>query len=248
MMDMLNINDEMLDEICTIHPTTQQLQILDGQMSIQSLKVADFLGRQSYIDSWIEMWMTSDEWQRDSLPLCVKESIRCDKKLRRKYHNSVTKAILRNDIVWMHNHCIVRPRRIWSIVEFNTLCWELFEYLWEIEPVPFELGMFMAHDRDLDKWKKFVDWYGPTKSADHAARQQWFEGLQYCIEEGAEKLEELMPQCIRSSALFRLMTLYNPQATAEAWEEFQLQKMLKRVEDVPLVEEWFWCNGFQDIF
>ena len=244
---MLNTNDEMLDEICTIRPTIQQLEILDGQMSIQSLEVADFLGRQSYIDNWIQMWMTSDEWQRDSLPLCVKESLLCDKKLRRKYDNSVTKAILRNDICWMRNHCIVRPRRIWAIVEFNTLCWELFEYLWEIEPVPFELGMFMAHDRDLDKWKKFVDWHGPTKSADHAAHQQWLEGLQYCIEEGAEKLEELMPQCIRSSALFRLLTLYNPRATAEAWEQFQLQKMLKRVEDVPLVEEWFWCNGFKDI-
>ena len=242
---MLDIDDDGINEICTISPTIEQQKILDGQMSISSLEVADFLGIQSYIDKWIEMWLNSNEWQGDSLPLCVKESILCDKKLLKKYHDKVTKAILRNDIDWMHNHCIIKPRKIWSIVEFYDLSNKLFEYLWEIEPVPFDLGIFMAHNRDIYKWKRFVDWYGATESAEYAARQQWFEGLQYCIEEGAENLEQLMIHCIRSAALFSLLTLYNPDATTEAWEQFQLQKMLKRVEDVPLVEEWFWCKGFQ---
>jgi hypothetical protein len=49
---MLDIDDDDINEICTISPTIEQQQILDGQMSISSLEVADFLGIQSYI--WIQ--------------------------------------------------------------------------------------------------------------------------------------------------------------------------------------------------
>jgi hypothetical protein len=243
---MMDVDDDEWDEVCAIHATVEQEALLDGTMSLRSLRVADFLGRQSYIDKWIEMWLSSDKWQSDELPLCIKESLICDKKLWDKYQLSVTEAILRNDIDWMRVHCIIQPARIWSIVEFNELSDELFHYLWEMEPVPLDLGVFMAHDRHFVKWKKFVDWHGPTASAEDAAQQQWFEGLRYCIEEGAENLEELLPHCIRSAALFGLLTLYNPKATVAGWEQFQLQKRLKRVEDVLMVEEWFWCNGFQN--
>ena len=42
-----------------------------------------------------------------------------------------------------------------------------------------------------------------------------------------------------------LVTLCNPEATQEAWGEFCLQRQLSRVEDVALVEEWFFVHGFR---
>lgn len=231
-------------DVCLIVPTKTQLELLNGPLTLASLNAADFLGRQPYIDRWIRVWLTSDEWQPDELPLCVSESIICDRRLRRTYNLHVRQAILRNDVGWLQQHCIVPPTKVWSVVTFETVSPIMFDYLWDIAPTPFELSSFVSHARDLNQWQLFVDHHGPDKCIVDAAQQQWYEGVEYCVNEGAA-LEHIVQYCFRSARLFRLVTLTNPGANEEAWQAFCLQRMLRRVEDEPLVEQWFWTHGYK---
>ena len=46
----------MDDNIFAIVPTVEQIKQLNGPKTIQSLKTADFLARQDYINEWIMDW------------------------------------------------------------------------------------------------------------------------------------------------------------------------------------------------
>ena len=66
--------------------TPHQLQLLakPWTSSLNTLKAADFLGRQDYIDWWIKHWLVNNDDLPLPLPLCVEESIHCNSKLRKK--------------------------------------------------------------------------------------------------------------------------------------------------------------------
>jgi hypothetical protein len=238
----MNIED---DDATWIVATSAQVEQLKGPFTIASLKTADFLGRQPYIDAWIGDWLASDATALDDLPLCVAESILCDSALARTYNRHVQLAILRNDVVWLRQHAVVPLVHIWNVVDFHTVSDTMFDYLWQWQSVPLRLSAFVSSGQDLYKWRRFVDAHGPSLCIKDAAQQQWWEGVQYCVDEGAE-LQDIVQYCVRSAALFRLVTLTNPRATVEAWDSFRLQRALRRVEDVPLVEEWFWTHGYKD--
>ena len=88
--------------------------------------------------------------------------------------------------------------------------------------------------------------YGPTKCLKDVVQSFWSEGTRYCLAEGADvDAEDVVKYCVRSADIFRQVTMCNPPATLEAYEEFKFQRMLNRIEDVPLVEEWFWIHGFK---
>ena len=227
-----------------ITPTPEQQQLLLGPQTVSSLKAADFIGNQQYIDQWIVMWLTSTAWDSAELPLCISESIICDKQLQQLYKQHVCQALIENNIDWMQTHYIVPLTHIWSFVDFEQVSQMMFDFLWGQAKVPLLLGTFVAYARKLHQWRVFVDIYGPDACIDYAARQQWYGGLEYCVTEGAE-LKDIVKYCVRSAQLFRLVTLYNPEATSEAFEEFCLQRMLCRVEDVALVEEWFFVHGYK---
>jgi hypothetical protein len=46
--------------------------------------------------------------------------------------------------------------------------------------------------------------------------------------------------------MFKIIVLYNPKPSLEDHQEFILQKMIGRIEDIPLVEEYFFCHGFRE--
>lgn len=228
----------------SIHATKEQLELLAGPRTINSLKTADFLGDQPYIDQWVRFWLTTNAWQPIELPLCVTESIICDKKLYRKYKKNVQQRVVQNDVEWLHCHYIVACNKIWNVVNFVTVPIYMFELLWIHAPIPLALCPFVAHSQQLSMWRTFVDKYGPEVCIEDAAKQQWYDGVEYCVEQGCE-VKDVVKHCVRSSRLFRLVTLCNPEATQEAWGEFCLQRQLSRVEDVALVEEWFFVHGFR---
>tara|TARA_B110000977_G_scaffold201371_1_gene295629 strand:+ start:3793 stop:4554 length:762 start_codon:yes stop_codon:yes gene_type:complete len=231
-------------EDVSIEPTEEQLEILEGPPTIKALKTADFLAKQMYIDDWIMGWLKSDEWESSELPLCVSESIICDPKLQKKYCKSIKHAIVHNNVQWLERHYILPIDNCWNVVNFQLIKDAMFDFLWTQTPIPVTLCPFVAQSKNIHFWKTFVDEYGPDCCIEHAARQQWYEGLEYCVDEGAE-LQDVVQHCVRSARMFRLVTLCNPAATTQAWEEFCLQRMLARVEDVPLVEEWFFVHGFK---
>lgn len=91
-------------------PTLCQQEALDGPETIESLCAADFLGKQDYIDQWIEHWLVKNDQLPSELPLCVSESIVCDSKLKRKYRNALSAAVVRGDTDWVRGHHIVPTR------------------------------------------------------------------------------------------------------------------------------------------
>jgi len=232
-------------EDVSIEPTEEQQALLEGPPTIEALKAADFLGKQYYIDDWIMGWLKSDKWKPSELPLCVSESIICDPKLQKIYNKSVKHAIVQNRVHWLELHTLLPVEHCWNIVDFHTVSQPMFDFLWSRDKIPAALCPFVAHSQNMHCWKIFVDEYGPDYCIEHVAKQQWYDGFEYCVEEGAE-LQDIVKHCVRSAKMFRLVTLYNPEATTEAWEEFCLQRMLARVEDVPLVEEWFFVHGFKN--
>lgn len=243
-MSVCVITAQMFYEDVYITPTDAQLLVLEGPPSIESLKIADFLERQFYIDDWIGLWLKSSEWNPEDLPLCVSESIICDPKLQKKYVSSVKDAIIRNDIQWLQRHCILPVESGWNVVNFHTVTMDMFDFLWSKSKVPLKLCSFLAQSRNLEIWTRFVNEYGPDSCIEDVAKQQWYAGFEYCVTEGAV-LEDVVKYCVRSAKMFKLITVYNPEATAEAWEEFCLQRILSRVEDVILVEEWFFVHGYK---
>lgn len=229
----------------TLTPTQRQEQALNGPETLESLRAADFLGKQDYIDTWIEHWLVKNDELSGELPLCVSESIICDSKLKRKYRNAVSAAVVRGDIAWVRRHHIV-PVKVWNFVDFGSMSDDMFDALWEMKPVSFKLCAFLVQARRLRFWKRFVDQYGPTPCLRDAVQGLWPEGTAYCLAEGADvSSQDFVRLCIRNSNVFRQITDCNPPATKEAYEEFLLQSHLRRVPDIALVEQWFWIHGFK---
>ena len=228
-----------------ITTTPAQKQLLEGPKTLASLKAADFLGRQSYIDDWIMDWLLHNRYTEDQLPLCVSESIVCDSSLKRVYKRAVCQAVLTNRAVWLQKHYIV-PVDVWSVVDFLSVSDPVFDVLWRGKPAKKSLCAFIVQSRRLHFLRTFVRKYGPSVCLRNVIETRWLPAVQYCLLEGADiESDDVVQYCVRFPEMFRAVTLYNPPATQEAYDEFQLQRMLNRVEDVPLVEEWFWVQGFR---
>jgi len=228
-----------------INATTAQQQILDGSKTIDSLKVADFLGQQSYINDWIKEWLQHSRYTKAQLPLCVSESIICDSSLRRVYKKAVRQAVISNGAEWLQKHCIV-PVDVWSVVDFLTVSEAVFDVLWCISPAKKSLCEFIVQSRRMPFLKSFVREYGPSVCLRAVMQMRWLPAVEYCLLEGANiETKDVVQYGVRFPEIFRAVTLYNPPAVQEAYDEFQLQRLLNRVEDVPLVGEWFWIHGFR---
>jgi hypothetical protein len=232
-------------EITEITATIEQLEFLNGPPSIPALKAADFLGNQKYIDEWVANWLLSMDFDILQLPLCIEESIYCDKKLRNIYQFSCQNAVMRNDLNWLEQHLVIPlSSRIWNFVDFSTVRNDLFDFIWERVVVQASLADFVAGSKNMHIWKKFTQKYYIDYCAEIAIKQQWVEGVKHCIEEGCQ-IEPLIKDSIKSGRLFQIILLYNPKCTKEDYQEFILQKMLGRIEDIPIVEEYFYCQGFR---
>lgn len=229
----------------SITPTETQLELLAGPKTLASLRAADFLAKQDYIDDWIKAWLDTSTWYVEELPLCVSESIFCDKKLKSMYKKAFRNAVVRNDIEWVRHHAVV-PVDMWSVAEFEYISDELFDELWKMCPVPFKWCAFLVQARRMHFWRYFVEHYGPTETLRDAVQGFWSKGTAFCLYEGADVTsQDFVKLCVRNEDIFRQVTACHPPATQEAWEEFLLQRMLRRIENIPLVEEWFWIHGFR---
>ena len=226
-----------------IVPTESQRQQMCKPWSFSTavLITADFLGRQDYIDWWIKRWLKKDVL--GELPLCVSESIHCDKKLREYYLQKLFLNI--NNLSYLQTHYIVSDPDIWNVVDFNTVPVSIFRFLNVSTPIPERLCSFVVAAQNLDMLKVFVESHGPSLPLCDAICQQWFDGVRWLLSEGAEIDGNCVGLSVRHSSIFREVTMYNPPAKKCDWEEFLLQKLLGRVPDVHLVEEWFWINGFK---
>jgi len=233
-------------EITEITATVQQLQLINGPRTITALKAADFLGNQKYIDEWIKNWLVSMDFDISQLPLCIEESIYCDKKLRKIYQNSCQNAVMRNDLNWFQQHLVVPfSSRIWNFVDFSTVRNDLFDFIWDRLPVQASLADFIAGSKNMHIWGKFTQRYYIDYCAEIAIKQGWIGGVKHCIENGCQ-IEPLIKYSLKSGRMFKIIVLYNPKPTLEDHQEFILQKMLGRIEDIPLVEEYFFCHGFRE--
>ena len=228
-----------------IEVTPTQQKLLAGPKTLDSLKVADFLGRQTYIDDWIRDWLLHNQYTEAELPLCVSESIVCDSSLRRVYKKAVRQAVVSNRVEWLQKHYIV-PTDLWAVVDFLSVSEAMFDVLWCQKPAKKSLCAFIVQSRRLPFLERFVREYGPTDCLQHVMQTRWLPAVEFCLAEGADiETRDVVQYCVRFPELFRAVTLYNPPATQEAYDEFLLQRLLHRVEDVPLVEEWFWIHGFR---
>jgi|TARA_B110001450_G_scaffold217113_1_gene210967 hypothetical protein len=213
--------------------------------SVAALKSADFLARQDYIDWWIKEWLRQTLVAPDELPLCVAESIHCDRKLRRRLARSIKNAIVRGDVQYFKTHNLIPDAIVWNFVDFDTVSEDMFMTLVATTPVPRRLSPFVVAARRLSILEHFVDKHGATLPLRDCICHQWLPAVRWLLEEGAEIEDDCVGMAVRHAEIFRLVTLYNPPAKQTDWKEFLLQFTLKRVPDVPLVEEWFWINGFK---
>lgn len=232
---------------CYLQATPEQIECLNGPKTISSLMAADFLGNQGYIDDWIFDWTQHNDISIDKLPLCVSESIICFKKIKRHYNRYVRAAIVANDYQWIVSHYILKYKKVWNFVSFKTIDNRIFDCIWAVHPAPFELVSFVCMACRIHIWSKFVHFYGPTQCLRTALRQGWSEGVRHCLDMGADVCsEDFIIDSIRiAPEIFRALAECNPPATSAAFEEFKLQRKLKRIRDVPLVEEFFWIRGFK---
>ena len=230
-----------------ITPTEEQNQLLSKpwKASLAGLEAADFLARQDYIDWWIKDWLKETKLTPDELPLCVSESFHCDDKLCRILYQCIRDAIVRGDVSYVKKHNLIPNAVVWNYVDFETVTDDMFRILAVKSSIPQRLCPFVVAPQRLAILKVFVDKYGATTPLRDAICHQWVEAVKWLLEEGAEIEGDCMGLSVRHPEIFKLMMLYNPPAKEEDWKEFLLQYTLKRVPDVPLVEEWFWCNGFK---
>ena len=226
-------------------PEQKELLATPWTFSLDALMAADFVGDQLYIDWWISKWLNTNDISGLHLPLCVEESIHCDKKLMNLYQQNLKLAIIHGRTAYLRKHFIV-DRAFWNIVEFSTVKSKVFDILWKRSPAPLSLLPFVVQARRLALLSSFVNYYDPTKCLRECVIQQWSEGVRICLAEGAEIQEDCIGLAVRHAGIFRQLTELNPRTTVAHWKEFRLQRMLKRVPDVPLVEEWFWINGFKN--
>lgn len=236
----------MLECHVSIEPTPLQLAQLCGPPTLESVKVADFLGKQDYIDRWILDWFHRNDYSPADLPLCIYETLSCFPKMKRKYKRCWLEAIFNNNVEWLKKHNIIDMKPNWSKVDFYTVSDEMFEYLFELKPVPFLTLPFVVITQRLGLFKTFADHHGLTKCLACACKQRWPEAVKYCVDNGADlSVEDFVSCCILCSETFRLITESGGHATKVGYDEFVFQKMLGRVPDVFLVEEFFWIHGFK---
>lgn len=237
-----------MNDIFSIVPTSEQLKLLKGPKTIQSLKAADFLGKQDYINEWIMYWTQRNDIDKGDLPLCVEESIITISKIRKHYHRYVRAAIVSHDNDWIVSHYIVPYPRVWNYVSFPYVPYIIFVQLWNLNPVPFELKSFVCSSKRIDLWTDFVNKYGPTECLAVGLRQRWRVGIMHCLNEGADVSAQdfIRDAILMDSHIFRAISSCNPPATAEAYEDFKLWRQMHRIPDVSLVEEFFWINGFKE--
>ena len=240
MPEILSTSDNMF----ALRATGAQRTALDGPKTLESVEAADFLGKQEYIDEWIVYWLETNQWSANQLPLCISESIICDFKLKKLYKRAVSASVLRGDVNWLRKHYVV-PVKLWNIVDFELVSNDMFDLLWSMAPIPFKWCAFVVQSRRMYLWRRFVDRYGALECLRDAVQSLWSDGTAYCLSEGADVTsQDYVRLCVRSAKVFNMVTQCNPVATKEAYEEFLLQCKLGRVQDVPLVEQWFWINGF----
>jgi len=233
-----------IDEITEITGTVQQIELIKGTPTIAALKAADFLGNQEYIDSWIKNWLVSMDFDILQLPLCVENTLLCDRNMMNIYNVSCQNAVMQNDLNWLQQHLVIPfSRRIWNFVDFSTVRNDLFDFIWDRLHIQASLADFVAGSKNMHIWEKFTQKYDIDYCVDVAIKQGWVEGVKHCIENGCQ-IEPLIKDSLKSGRMFKIIALYNPKPTKEDYQEFILQKMLKRIEDIPLVEEFFYCNGF----
>lgn len=238
--------DGMESRIFEITATVDQLQLINGPPTIPALKAADFLGNQEYIDSWIKNWLVSIDYDLLQLPLCVENTLLCDRNMMKMYHLSCQNAVMRNDLEWLQKHLVIPfSSRIWNFVDFSTVSNDLFDFIWDRIPVQASLADFVAGSKNMHIWVKFTKKYYIDYCAEIAIKQGWVEGVTHCIENGCQ-IEPLIKDCLKSGRLFKIIALYNAKPNKEDYQEFVLQKMLGRIEDIPVVEEYFFCHGFRE--
>lgn len=231
----------------SIVPTEEQVQLLSTpwKASLPGLKAADFLGRQDYIDWWIKDWIGKNAGPPDELPLCVSESFHCDRKLRRQLAHCIKNAIVRGDSVYIKTHNLIPDAVVWNYVDFDTVSEDMFRILAATTPIPKRLCPFVVVAKRLTILECFVDNHGPSLPLRNCICHQWQPAVKWLLEEGAVIEGDCVGMAVRHAEIFKLVTLYNPQAKESDWQEFLLQCTLKRVPDVPLVEEWFWIHGLK---
>lgn len=229
-----------------ITATPEQLEILAGPKTLESLKVADFLGRQDYINEWIKDWLRQDTGPPD-LPLCVENTLLCYKRMFRLYTKATVRALAIGNTAWMASHDIVPLERIWKYVDYQTIHFDMFFFLCHQQFPPFDDISFVCQPQHIDQWKLFVDHYGATECLLTALRQRYSEGVIYCIDMGADlDNPQILVNALRldSRTLTHLLTC-NPPVSEVAYEEYLLWKSIGAVPDVVRLEEYFWINGFK---
>ena len=232
----------------TIVATPEQLEHLAGAKTIDSLKAADFMGDQTYIDEWIDHWLQHNNYMPEQLPLCVSESLFCFKRNKRNYKRLQCSAIQNNNVEWLEKHNVNKIKHNWTIVDFLTVSNEMFQYLWQLNPIKINLLDFVVQARRLEMFKTFANHHGLTTCLDETLSQNWLEGAQYCIDYGADlSKKDCVAMCLMSSRLFIIVTEAGGYATQSGFDQFQFQKKLGRIPDIIRVEEFFWINGFKEI-
>ena len=240
-------------DFCEITPTSEQIELLSKQREVQNLhalRTADFLANQNYINQWILDWFKCNDILTENIPLCVSETLHINKRLKNIYKRKLGKAISKNNTLWVKRHYIVdfNDFKPWNYVLFEHIDSEMFHFLWDKRIISIEEGIFMVPMENLEVWKLFVSKHGPSDTIELAIRQEWFEGVKYCIDEGAYIADkDVVQYCVRKANIFKYVTQVETLATQKAYHEFLFQKKLGRVEDVALVEEWFYCNGFNQV-
>lgn len=229
-----------------ITPTPEQKELLAAPwtFSLDALKAADFVADQSYIDWWISQWLDTNTINVIQLPLCVEESIHCDNKLMKLYRKNMKAAVAQGRLEYLQHHFII-DGNFWNVVHFPSVKSKVFDMLWLHSHASIDLLPFVVISRRMAFLQYFVNHYGPTKCLRECVIQQWSKGVRLCLAEGAEIEEDCIGLAVRHAGIFRQLTELNPATNVAHWKEFQLQLMLKRVPDVPLVEEFFWINGFR---
>ena len=230
--------------MCTLTPTPAQSDLLNGPLgNVDALKVADFFGKQDYIDKWICHWLESSESPLE-LPLCVVNSIQCDTRLRRLYKLHLRHGILQGDVNYIRQHYIfaIGPWH-WNIVDLFHTSDEMMETLWAICPPKFDLASFVVEARRYPLWTAFVTKFGPERCLHDAVAQQWERGVKLCTDNCTDITSREIKCALTHERIFQLLIQFDVVPDDELWEEFQLQRLLGRTSCC--VEEWFWIHGYK---
>lgn len=229
--------------------TPEQQKSLDAPLSVQNLAglyAADFLGDQTYINRWIVKWLQSNDVDPDTLPLCIEESIRCYPENKATYDAYIKHAIVRQQYSYLQKHYLwFEGVWHWNCVDFFVIHDDVFDLLWEKHPVPAELLDFVCAGRNLHAWTKMINEYGPTAGLASAIEQKWPSGVKLCLDYGADvHSRDFICTAMKHADIFRMVSDCNPPATDKAWQQFKFRRSFGAIPDEPLVEQWFYTQGY----